>query len=142
MDRKKKSKTLQKIALLQYDLVHKSCEYGNVYIISCIRTIFFLKNDCYVRGSNGHTSHGYGWAVVRQHISQHMSQPGIESRHWQHLTSAIFLLTMLASWWHVPTRCWHFQLSKYIWNPFYDLRIVLCRIWWDQCSHKSIYIYF
>ena len=36
---------------------------------------FSLKNDRYLRWSNGHTSHGYGWEVVRQHISQHVTQP-------------------------------------------------------------------
>ena len=75
LDIKKKSKTSQKIALLWYDLVRKSHEYGNVYIISCIRTIFILKNNHYVRWSNGYISRGYGWAVVRRHVSRHMTQP-------------------------------------------------------------------
>ena len=65
LDIKKKNKILQKIALLRYDLVSESREYGNIYIISCIGAIFFLKNDRYVCQSNGHMSHGYGWAVVR-----------------------------------------------------------------------------
>ena len=60
------------------------------YALTHVRTIVFLKNNHYIFRSNGCMSRGYGWAVMRRHVSQHMTQPLIQSRHWRHLTSADF----------------------------------------------------
>ena len=50
------------------------------YALIHIYVPFFLKNDHYLDQSDGTTSHGYDWAVVRWHVSQYMTHPWIQLR--------------------------------------------------------------
>lgn len=50
---------------------------------------FFTKNVCYPCLGHRPMSHGYGWAVMWRHISQHVTHLQIHSHCWQHCDASL-----------------------------------------------------